>query len=191
VGVFKRKPPLPHFVVEREKYIGINMSETKHNIVIYPGSFDPITHGHIDLISRAAKIFDHVIVAIAKSSKKVPVFVLNKRIKLAKAVLAEYPNVEVCGFDILLTKFAKQKQANLILRGLRAVSDFDYEFQLTWMNQRIAPELETIFLTPAAKYAYISSTLVKEIASLGGDVSQFTPPLVVKALEQHYGVAGE
>ncbi len=167
------------------------MTQQKANIVIYPGTFDPITFGHVDLIARAAKLFDQVIVAIARSSKKVPAFALNKRIKLAREVLAEFPNVEVCGFDILLTKFAEKRKANIILRGLRALSDFEYEFQLTWMNQRIAPHMETVFLTPAAKYAYISSTLVKEIASLGGDVSQFVPPLVAKALEQHYGDGGE
>jgi len=158
----------------------------KDNIVVYPGTFDPITHGHVDLITRAANQFGKVIVAIAKSDKKQPLFSLEKRIELARAVLADQPQVEVAGFDCLLTKFADDNKANIILRGLRAVSDFDFEFQLTWMNRRLAPHIETVMLMPSEEYAYISSTLVKEIARLDGDVSQFVSPLVGKALHERY-----
>jgi pantetheine-phosphate adenylyltransferase len=157
-----------------------------NNIVIYPGTFDPITHGHVDLITRASACFGKVIVAIAKSSKKQPLFSLEKRIELAKAVLTDIPNVEVIGFDILLTKFAVEQKANIILRGLRAVSDFDFEFQLTWMNRRLDPNIETVMLVPSEKYAYISSTLVKEIARLDGDISQFVSPIVEEALRLEY-----
>jgi pantetheine-phosphate adenylyltransferase len=156
------------------------------NIVIYPGTFDPITHGHMDLITRAAARFGKVIVAIAKSSKKQPFFTLEKRVELAKSVLKDMPHVEVLGFDTLLTKFADEQKANIILRGLRAVSDFDFEFQLTWMNRRLAPHIETVMLVPSEKYAYISSTLVKEIARLEGDVTQFVSPVVVEALRKEY-----
>jgi pantetheine-phosphate adenylyltransferase len=156
------------------------------NTVIYPGTFDPITYGHVDLITRAANNATKVVVAISKNSRKAPTFLLEERIALAKVILKDLTNVEVCGFDILLTEFAKQKNANSILRGLRAVSDFEFEFQLTWMNRRLAPDIETFFLMPSEEYAYISSTLVKEIASLGGDVSQFVPPEVASALNMRY-----
>jgi pantetheine-phosphate adenylyltransferase len=156
------------------------------NIVIYPGTFDPITHGHIDLIKRASDRLGKVIVAVAENSRKQPLFGMEKRVELARTVLADLPNVEVVGFNTLLTKFADEQKANIILRGLRAVSDFDFEFQLTWMNRRLAPHIETVMLVPSEKYAYISSTLVKEIARLGGDVSQFVSPLVEEALREAY-----
>ena len=149
---------------------------------IYPGTFDPITHGHSDLIQRAARLFDHVIVAIAANPTKKPFFPLEKRIALARAVLKDLGNVEVCGFDTLLAHYAEQRNAKIILRGLRAVSDFEYEFQLASMNRRLAPKVETLFLTPAEQYAYISSSLVREIATLGGDVSDFVHEEVKKAL---------
>jgi len=149
---------------------------------IYPGTFDPITNGHSDLIQRAARLFDKVIVAIAANPKKAPLFNLEERVELAREVLVGVDNVEVCGFDSLLADFAHQQGAKVILRGLRAVSDFEYEFQLAGMNRRLAPEVETLFLTPAEKYTFISSSLVKEVASLGGEVSDFVDPKVKAAL---------
>lgn len=155
------------------------------NIVIYPGTFDPITNGHVDLIERAARLFPKVIVAIAESPSKGPLFSLAERVELAKSVF-QSPEIEIMGFSNLLADFARENQANIILRGLRAVSDFEFEFQLASMNRNIAPELESLFLTPAEQYSYISSSLVKEIAKLGGDVAKFVPPKVVTALQQKY-----
>jgi pantetheine-phosphate adenylyltransferase len=150
---------------------------------IYPGTFDPITNGHSDLVQRASLLFDTVIVAIATNAPKRPAFSLEERIALARGVLADLPNVEVCGFDSLLADFARQRKARVILRGLRAVSDFEREFQLAGMNRRLAPDVETLFLTPAEQYAYISSSLVREVAALGGDVSGFVHGSVKAALE--------
>jgi len=156
-------------------------------IAIYPGTFDPITNGHVDLIERATHLFDKVIVAVAKATSKSPVFDLEKRVALATDVLAKVDNVEVCGFDILLVEYMKQKNATIILRGLRAVSDFEYEFQLASMNRHLSDQVETVFLTPAEQYTFISSSLVREIARLGGDVSQFVDPKVVAALKAELG----
>jgi pantetheine-phosphate adenylyltransferase len=155
--------------------------------VVYPGTFDPITNGHSDLISRAAKLFGKVIVAIAANPGKSPLFSLEERIELTQKVLEDIQNVEVCAFDNLLVEFAQQQQAGVILRGLRAVSDFEYEFQLAGMNRRLAPDLETLFLTPAEKFAFISSGLVREIAALGGDVSEFVHPEVQAAFRREFG----
>ena len=154
------------------------------NIAIYPGTFDPITHGHTDLIQRASRLFDRVIVAVAAKPGKSPLFNLDERLALAKTVLAGQDNVEVCGFEGLLVEFARQKGARAILRGLRAVSDFDYEFQLAGMNRKLASDIETLFLTPAEQYANISSSLVREIAALGGDVSPFVHKKIVAELAQ-------
>jgi len=157
---------------------------------IYPGTFDPITNGHLDLIQRAARLFDKVIVAVAKgrgSGSKSPVFSLDERIELAQAVVSKLDNVEVCGFDTLLIDFVREKQAHMILRGLRAVSDFEYEFQLASMNRHLDEHIETIFMTPAEQFSYISSSLVREIASLGGDVSPFVHAKVVAALKARLG----
>lgn len=156
----------------------------KPRIALYPGTFDPITNGHIDLVQRAAKLFDKVIVAIASNSKKNPRFSLDQRIELAQKVLAGCPNVSVKGFNILLVDFAKQEKANILIRGLRAVSDFEYEFQLASMNRNLAPEIESVFLMPADEYSFISSSLVKEVAALGGDISSFVHPLVNEALKR-------
>jgi pantetheine-phosphate adenylyltransferase len=153
-----------------------------HVTALYPGTFDPITNGHSDIIERAARLFDRVIVAIAANAKKQPAFSLEERIALAREALAGLANVEVCGFDSLLADYVQQQGAQVILRGLRAVSDFEYEFQLAGMNRRLAPKVETLFLTPAENYAFISSSLVKEVASLGGDVSAFVHPTVLAAL---------
>lgn len=151
-------------------------------IALYPGTFDPITNGHIDLVQRAANLFDEVIVSIASSQKKKPRFTLEERIELAEKVLADCPNVTVKGFDILLVDFAKQQNATVLIRGLRAISDFEYEFQLASMNRNLAPNIESLFLMPADEYSFISSSLVKEVAALGGDVSNFVHPLVYDAL---------
>ncbi len=149
---------------------------------IYPGTFDPITNGHSDLVTRAARLFDQVIVAVAANPAKTPEFSLDERVRLARSVLGGISNVEVCGFDTLLADFAQARGARVILRGLRAVSDFEHEFQLAGMNRRLAPEIETLFLTPAEQYTYISSSLVREIAKFGGDVSAFVPEIVQAAL---------
>jgi len=153
-------------------------------IAIYPGTCDPITHGHTDLIERASRLFDRVIVAVAAKPGKSPLFTLDERLALARTVLAGQDKVEICGFDGLLVEFARQKEAKAILRGLRAVSDFDYEFQLAGMNRKLAPDIETLFLTPAEQYANISSSLVREIASLGGDVSPFVHKKIMAELAQ-------
>lgn len=152
--------------------------------VIYPGTFDPITNGHLDLAQRASHLFERVIVAVAKNPSKTPLFNLNKRIELAKGALEGLSNVEVTGFAGLLIDCAKQHKAHVILRGLRAVSDFEYEFQLASMNRNMMPELETLFLTPAEQHSFISANLVREIANLGGDVSQFVPINVNQALKE-------
>ncbi len=151
-------------------------------IAIYPGTFDPITNGHTDLVHRARRIFDRVIVAVAANPGKGPVFTLEERVGLAREALADLENVEVCAFDTLLVDFVRSRKARVILRGLRAVSDFEHEIQLASINRRLAPEVETLFLTPAEQYTYISSGLVREIASLGGDVSGFVHPKVEYAL---------
>ena len=152
--------------------------------VIYPGTFDPITNGHLDLIERAAAMFDHVIVGIAASPSKKPLFNLNERVALTESITAHLSNVEIVGFSGLLVDFAKQYQANILVRGLRAVSDFEYEFQLANMNRRLMPELETVFLTPAEENSFISSTIVKEVALHHGEVNQFVAPSVQIALEK-------
>jgi len=149
---------------------------------IYPGTFDPVTNGHLDIITRAAEIFPKVIVAVATNRGKQPCFDLATRIKLLEDALVGCPGVEVMGFDCLLIDFVHQQKAGIILRGLRAVSDFEYEFQLAGMNRKLAPEVETLFLPPSEGSMFISSTLVKEIAALNGNVSQFVPKSVAEAL---------
>lgn len=157
--------------------------ENSPKIALYPGTFDPITNGHIDLVQRAAKLFDEVIVSIASSSKKKPLFTLEERIELAEKVMSHCPNVKVKGFDVLLVDFAKQENANILIRGLRAISDFEYEFQLASMNRNLEPDIESLFLMPADEYSFISSSLVKEVSALGGDISNFVHPLVNEALK--------
>lgn len=154
------------------------------NRVVYPGTFDPITNGHKDLIERAASMFDEVIVAVAASEKKRPMFTLEQRVALAEETIAHLDNVKVVGFSKLLAHFCSDQKANILLRGLRAVSDFEYEFQLANMNRQLAPDLETVFLTPAEHLSYISSSLVREIAMLNGDISKFVPAPVRAALEE-------
>jgi pantetheine-phosphate adenylyltransferase len=154
--------------------------------VIYPGTFDPITNGHVDLTERASQLFDRVVVAIAHSQKKTPLFSLEQRIELCEASLSHLDNVEVVGFSNLLTEFAKSQGARCVLRGLRAVEDFEYEFQLANMNRAMYPEFESIFLTPAEHLSYISSSLVREIASLDGDITPFVPQRVAAALQEKF-----
>ncbi|MEM8561187.1 MAG: pantetheine-phosphate adenylyltransferase [Pseudomonadota bacterium] len=154
--------------------------------VIYPGTFDPITNGHVDLTERAASLFEKVVVAIAFSEKKTPLFTLEQRIELCEQSLSHLDNVCVKGFNNLLTDFAKSEGSTCVLRGLRAVADFEYEFQLANMNRAMYPEFESIFLTPAEHLSYISSSLVREIASLGGDIGPFVPQPVSEALYQRF-----
>lgn len=152
-------------------------------IAVYPGTFDPITNGHSDLVQRASKLFDKVIVAIAANPAKAPMFDLEQRVEMAKTVLSPVNNVEVCGFSDLLVDFVRDQQAHVILRGLRAVSDFEFEMQLASMNRRLDANIETVFLTPAEETSFISASLVKEIAMHGGDVSQFVHETIVDALK--------
>jgi len=156
------------------------------NILLYPGTFDPITNGHLDLIMRAARLFEQVIVAVADSPGKNPLFDVDTRVELAEQVVGDIENIKVCSFNGLLVDLAKEKNANILLRGLRAVSDFEYEFQLANMNRHLAPNLESIFLTPSEKYSFISSSLVREVASLGGNISQFVPNAVQQKLEEKF-----
>jgi pantetheine-phosphate adenylyltransferase len=164
------------------------MSPTRQSarIAVYPGTFDPITNGHADLVTRAAPLFDRIVVGIAESPGKGPALPLELRIALAREALADVPNVEVRGFDSLLAHFVREVGAGVILRGLRAVSDFEYEFQLASMNRHLIPEVETLFLTPAEQYSFISSSLVREIARLGGDVTGFVHPSVQQALRRRW-----
>ncbi len=159
---------------------------SKPIIAIYPGTFDPITNGHFDLITRASKLYSHVIIAVAVNKTKKPLFSLNERVDLVREVTENFYNVNVIGFDNLLVDCAKQHGANVIIRGLRAVSDFEYEFQLAGMNRRLAPELETVFLTPAEQYEFISSSMIREIAQLKGDVSCFVNETVNKKLKEKF-----
>jgi pantetheine-phosphate adenylyltransferase len=151
-------------------------------VAVYPGTFDPFTRGHEDLVRRASSIFDKLIVGVASSRSKHPFFSLDERLNIATEVLSHYPNVKVVGFDGLLKDFAREHNARVIVRGLRAVSDFEYEFQMAGMNRYLLPDVETLFLTPSDQYQFISGTFVREIASMGGDVSKFVFPSVEKWL---------
>lgn len=157
---------------------------------VYPGTFDPITHGHTDLIHRAARMFDHVIVAIAHNPEKSPLFSVQERIDLANHVLVGIEGIDIIAFSGLLIDFARDSNAGVVLRGLRAVSDFEYEFQLASMNRKLDSEIETVFLTPSESYTFVSASLVKEIARYGGDVSEFVHPKVYSALLNKYSQVG-
>lgn len=154
----------------------------KDQVAVYPGTFDPFTRGHEDLVRRAALLFDRVVVAVAASHGKGPIFSLQERVDIAREGLKSFSNVEVVGFDGLLMEFLRQHDARVIIRGLRAVSDFEYEFQMAGMNRKLFPNVETVFLTPAEEYMFISATMVREIARLGGDVSKFVQPQVLERL---------
>ena len=156
-------------------------------LCVYPGTFDPLTNGHSDLVERASPLFERVVVAVAANPGKNPLFSLEDRLKLCSGAFAHLQNVEIRGFDTLLAKFVTNLGARVVLRGLRAVSDFEYEFQLASMNRHLMPQAETMFLTPAERHSFISSTLVREVARLGGDVTEFVHPLVAKALKQKFG----
>ena len=160
------------------------MSAPRQRTAVYPGTFDPVTNGHIDLVDRAAPLFERLVIGVAESPSKGPAMPLEQRVGLARAALAHHANVEVRGFNSLLAHFVREIGAGVLLRGLRAVSDFEYEFQMASMNRHLIPEVETLFLTPAEQYSFISSSLVREIARLGGDVSGFVPASVVEALRQ-------
>jgi pantetheine-phosphate adenylyltransferase len=149
---------------------------------VYPGTFDPLTRGHEDIVRRAADLFDQVVLAVADSRSKQPFFTAPERVEMAREVLASYPNVSVLGFSSLLRDFVIAQNAQVIIRGLRAVSDFEYEFQMAGMNRTLIPNVETIFLTPGEQYMFISATIVREIAVLGGDVTKFVPPAIAKRL---------
>ena len=155
---------------------------TARRVAVYPGTFDPITNGHVDLVERASPLFEKLIVGVAASPSKGPALPLELRVQLAREALARCPNVEVIGFDSLLAHFVRDLGAGVLLRGLRAVSDFEYEFQMAGMNRSLFPEVETVFLTPGEQYMFISATMVREIARLGGNVSKFVQPCVEKRL---------
>jgi len=163
------------------------MTASRNRIAVYPGTFDPITNGHVDLVSRAANLFDTIIVGVAESPGKSPALSLDERVGLTRTALAGIGNVEVRGFDSLLAHFVHDLGAGVLLRGLRAVSDFEYEFQLASMNRHLIPDVETLFLTPAEQHSFLSSTLIREIARLGGDVSGFVHPAVAAALSARWG----
>ncbi len=174
-----RAPPLP----------SIDLPQYSPRTAVYPGTFDPMTNGHTDLVHRAAPLFEKLYVAIAESPGKGPVFPLSQRIELARVAIGPVANVEIVGFDSLLAEFVGQISAGVILRGLRAVSDFEYEFQLASMNRHLIPRVETLFLTPAEQYSFISSSLVREIARLDGDISGFVHPAVQQALKTRWRTA--
>ncbi|ANQ83906.1 pantetheine-phosphate adenylyltransferase [Azoarcus olearius] len=156
----------------------------RDGVAIYPGTFDPFTRGHEDLVRRASLLFDQVVVGVAESRGKAPIFTLEERVEIAREVVKPFPNVRVAGFDGLLMDFLRAQNGRVILRGLRAVSDFEYEFQMAGMNRKLFPDVETVFLTPAEEYMFISATMVREIARLGGDVSKFVQPSVLTQLQQ-------
>ena len=162
------------------------MSLARNRVALYPGTFDPITNGHIDLVARASTLFEKVVVGVAESPGKGPALPLDERVELARIALAGFANVEVQGFNSLLAHFVHEIGAGVLLRGLRAVSDFEYEFQLASMNRHLIPDVETLFLTPAEQHSFISSSLVREVARLGGDVSGFVHPAVAKALSTRW-----
>lgn len=155
---------------------------------IYPGTFDPLTNGHLDLIARGSKIFDHLIVAILNNSEKQPLFPVRERVEMIVDATREFGNVSVGTFDGLLVEFARQQQAQALLRGIRAISDYEYEFQMALMNRRLAPQLETVFMMPAEKYSYVSSRLIREVFRLGGSVEGLVPPSVVERLQSRVSV---
>ena len=159
-----------------------------NRVAIYPGTFDPMTRGHEDLVRRAARLFGKVVLAIAESPSKRPAFSLEERVEIAREVLADVDNVEIVGFNCLLMKFVHERGAKVIVRGLRAVSDFEYEFQMAGMNRSLYPEVETVFLTPGEQYMFISATMVREIARVGGDVGKFVHPCVEKRLRARTSV---
>ncbi len=163
------------------------MKSAMPTIAIYPGTFDPLTNGHLDVVQRAAALFDRVIVAVASQSEKHPLFTLAERVEMAREAVRGLPHVEVDQFETLLVDYVREKKARVVIRGLRAVSDFEFEFQMALMNRTLAPDVETIFLMPKDSYSYLSSRITRQIAQLGGDISPFVPPHIEKALRQKFG----
>ena len=160
------------------------MSDTLSTLAVYPGSFDPLTNGHVDIILRGARLFDRIVVAILVNAEKAPLFSMDERVEITRAVFADHPNVEVDTFDGLLVDYVERRKAQVIVRGLRAVSDFEFEFQMALMNQRLSPKIDTVFMMPAEQYTYISSRLIKEVFSLGGRVHGLVPELVEARLRE-------
>jgi pantetheine-phosphate adenylyltransferase len=158
-----------------------------NSIAVYPGAFDPVTLGHVDLIRRASSLFDRLVVAVLQNAEKVPLFEADHRAEMVREATRDLPNVEVAVFDGLLVEFARSRGARLIVRGLRAISDFEYELQMAMMNRRLHPDLETVFMTPGEDYSYLSSRLVREVAHLGGRVDELVPPVSAAALAKHFG----
>ena len=163
-------------------------SSKLHTKILYPGTFDPITNGHVDLVKRATKLFDEVVIAVASGHHKKPLFDFEERVALVETVFADLPQVSVIGFEGLLVDFMREKNATAVLRGLRAMSDFEYEFQLANMNRELDENFEAVFLTPSQNYSFISSTMIREIAKLGGDVTKFVPPCVSQAFTQKLNI---
>jgi pantetheine-phosphate adenylyltransferase len=168
------------------KFICFEQGGKMQRIAIYPGSFDPITNGHLDIVKRAVKIFDKVIVAVALNKGKQPLFGIDERVAMAREALHDIPGVEVDAFHSLIIDYCHQRKAVALIRGLRAVSDFEYEFQMALINRKLGNDIESVFLMPKEKYTYLSSSLIKEIAAFGGDVTCFVPPLVQKKLQETY-----
>jgi pantetheine-phosphate adenylyltransferase len=161
----------------------MNAASSKSVLAIYPGSFDPVTHGHLDLISRSAKIFDRLVVAVLRNMEKDPLFEVSERLEMLREVTRAWPNVEVDVFEGLLMDYARQKNAQVVLRGIRAISDYEFELQMALMNRKLEPKIETVFMMPAEAYSYLSSRLVREIAQLGGSVKDLVPPVVEERLK--------
>ena len=160
----------------------------KQRIALYPGTFDPITYGHIDVVQRATELFSRVVVLVARNSTKQPMFTEEERAAMIREVFRRHPRVEVDAFDGLLVEYARKRKASVIVRGLRAVSDFEFEFQMALTNRKLAPTIDTVFLVPHEKYTYLNSTIVREVARLGGDVSDFVPPGVRRRLVEKVGL---
>ena len=159
-------------------------SSKLHTKILYPGTFDPITNGHVDLVTRATKLFDEIVIAVAVGHHKKPLFDFDERVDMVETVFADLPQVSVVGFEGLLVEFMREKNVTAVLRGLRAMSDFEYEFQLANMNRELDENFEAVFLTPSQNYSFISSTMIREIAKLGGDVTKFVPPCVADAFSK-------
>lgn len=162
----------------------MNAAPTKAVLAIYPGSFDPVTNGHLDLIGRGAKIFDRLIVAVLRNMEKDPLFTVSERLEMLREVTGPWPNVEVDVFEGLLMDYARRKNAHVVLRGIRAISDYEYELQMALMNRKLEPKIETVFMMPAGAYSYLSSRLVREIAQLGGSVKDLVPPAIEERLKE-------
>lgn len=158
---------------------------------IYPGSFDPVTFGHLDVIRRSAKMVDELVVGVLNNKAKIPLFSVNERVKMLSEVTKEIPNLQIIPFEGLLVEFARERKADIIIRGLRAITDFEYELQMAQTNHKLADEIETIFLNTSLEYSYLSSTIVKEVASFGGDISQFVPTLVMDMMKEKRNTKGE